>query len=78
MNKCRRTNVKNGSVSQPLVPQPLLYAVCAVTTSSLCTSRIMWESIWPQGEGEGGREGGSEEGMEGGRELKSRREKVFV
>lgn len=41
----------------------------------------MWESIWPQGEGGGGegrKEGGRVEGMESGRELKSRREKVFV
>lgn len=64
-------------------PIATLYTLCTVTTPSLYTSRIMWESIWPWGEREGRRDGESkrERRREKEREAENLRvteKKVFV
>lgn len=45
-------------------PIATLYTLCTVTTPSLYTSRIMWESVWPWGERE--KEGKRRKEREGG------------
>lgn len=54
-------------------PVATFYTLCTVTTPSLYTSRIMWESIWPWGEREGGR--GGRRGGERKRERQRIKEK---
>lgn len=57
-------------------PIATLYTLCTVTTPSLYTSRIMWESIWPWGKREGVREGGLEGKGKRGRGGERERQRI--